>query len=58
MDDFPQKLKRWSVSCYKDWLFANQIAGKTSPYQLPHIIMPETEMLVKTQQRNVCFGKA
>ena len=28
MGDFLQKLKKWSVSCYTDWLLANQIAGK------------------------------
>ena len=28
MDDFLQKLKRWSVSYYTDRLLTNQIAGK------------------------------
>ena len=28
MDNFLQRLKRWSITCYTDRLLANQIAGK------------------------------
>ena len=28
MDNFLQNRKRWSLSCYRDLLLANQIAGK------------------------------